>query len=148
MKKILLADDDAAIRQTLGQLLTLEQYEVIPAANGREAAAKFIAEPPDLVLLDLNMPERDGWDVLNLMSGTHPLIPIIIITAESQQYEHAARLSVDALMEKPLDLPILLKTIRDFTAESEPERLWRLSQADSKTLFLGPRVHESYQGKS
>jgi DNA-binding response OmpR family regulator len=116
MKTILLADDDAAIRQTLGQLLILEHYNVIFASTGREAAAQFISCLPDLVLLDLGMPDRDGWDTFNLMHGTHPAVPVIVITARPHQGEHAASAGVTALMEKPLDILLLLKTMRDLLA--------------------------------
>jgi CheY-like chemotaxis protein len=75
MKTILLADDDAAIRQTLGQVLTQEHYDVVFAATGREAAAKFMSHLPDLVLLDIGMPDRDGWDTFDLMNSTHPKCP-------------------------------------------------------------------------
>lgn len=113
MKTILLADDDPAIRQTLGQVLALEQYNVVFAATGRETAAQFISHLPDLVLLDLNMPDRDGWDAFYLMNSTHPSVPVIVITALPHQHERAASLGVAALMEKPLDIPVLLKTVQD-----------------------------------
>ena len=113
MKTILLADDDPAIRQMLGQVLALEQYNVVLAATGRETAAKFISCAPDLVLLDLNMPDRDGWDAFHLMNSTHPLVPVIIITARPHQRERANALGVASLMEKPLDMPLLLRTVQD-----------------------------------
>ena len=127
MKTILLADDDAAIRQTLGQVLVLEQYSVIFATTGREAAEKFISHQPDLVLLDLNMPDRDGWDAFLLMNSTHPLIPVVIITALPHQHQRAAEFGVAALLEKPLDINLLLQTIRDHLAESPAKRVKRLA---------------------
>jgi len=143
-KKILLADDDAAIRQMLGQVLLSEQYEVVFAATGREAAAKFTTYLPDLVLLDLDMPDGDGWDAFDLMYSTHPLVPVIIITAMSRQYKRATELGVDALMEKPLDFPLLLQTIRTYLAESEKERIHRLTRSDFKTVLLrNPVPHDS-----
>ncbi|HEV2328391.1 MAG TPA: response regulator [Verrucomicrobiae bacterium] len=117
MKTILLADDDPAIRQTLGQVLVLEQYRVVFAATGRETAAKFISCVPDLVLLDLNMPDRDGWDAFQLMNSTHPTVPVIVITARPHQQERAAGMGVASLMEKPLDIPTLLKKVRDLLEE-------------------------------
>jgi DNA-binding response OmpR family regulator len=134
--KILLADDDADVREMLGRVLESEQYEVVPARTGRETAAKFIAHVPDLVLLDLNMPDRDGWDAFDLMEQTHPLVPVIVITARPQQYKHAAELGIDALMEKPLNLPLLLATIADLLAESETERVQRLTDPGFKTAYL------------
>jgi two-component system KDP operon response regulator KdpE len=137
MKKILLADDDASIRKALGQVLASEQYHVIEAASGTETAAKFIGEQPDLVLLDLGMPDRDGWQVFDLMQSTHPAIPVIIITAKTHQYRRAADMGVTAIMEKPLDLPVLLEAIRDYLnapKNGDPERPDR---RDVKTILLG-----------
>jgi len=88
------------------------------------------------VLLDLNMPEGDGWEVFELMNNSRPLVPVIIITARPHQYNHAADLGVDAIMEKPLDLPSLLKTIAAFVAESEDERVHRLTRPDFHTRLL------------
>ena len=135
-KKILLADDDPGVRTTLRRVLESENYNVITSGTGRETAAKFIQELPDLVLLDLNMPERDGWDVYDLINSTHPLVPVIIITARPHQYDRAADLGVDAIMEKPLELPSLLKTIADFLAESEGERFHRLTRPEFHTVLL------------
>ena len=135
-KKILLADDDAGVRETVGHVLESECYQVMPAKTGREAARKFIVELPDLVLLDLNMPDRDGWEAFDLMNSTHPLVPVIVITARPGEYDHAVELGVDALMEKPLDLPLLLSTIAGFLNESESERIRRLTSRDFKTVLL------------
>ena len=65
------------------------------------------------------MLDRDGWEVFKLINTMQPLLPVIIITARPHQYDRAADLGVDAIMEKPLDLPYLLKTIAEFLAESE-----------------------------
>jgi two-component system nitrogen regulation response regulator GlnG len=140
MKKILLADDDVSVRQTLGEVLRSEQYDVVMAASGREAAAKFIADVPDLVLLDLGMPDRDGWDAFDLMVRTHPSVPVIMITALSGQYRRAAELGVDALMEKPLDLPLLLETAHKYLAESDLRHARRTVRPDFKTVLLNRRT--------
>ena len=135
-KRILLADDDAAVREMLGRVLELEQYEVVPAKSGRAAAMKFLLDPPDLVLLDLEMPDKDGWEAFDSMNQAHPWVPVIAITAKPQQYEHAAALGFDALMEKPLNLPLLLDAIAELLGESVPNRLLRLTHPDFKTLLL------------
>jgi CheY-like chemotaxis protein len=135
-KKILLADDDPGVRETLRRVLESEQYDVVTSRTGRESATRFIAELPDLVLLDLNMPETDGWKVYELINSTHPLVPVIVITARPHQYRHAADLGIDAIMEKPLDLPLLLETIARYLAESEGERWHRLTRPDFTTALL------------
>ena len=138
-KRILLADDDPGVRQMLGRVLESEHYEVVLAKNGHEAAARFLADPPDLVLLDLNMPDRDGWAAFRVMNVSDPMLPVIVITARPNQYARAVELGVDALMEKPLDLPVLLGAIRRYTNESERERTQRLINPEFKTAFLNER---------
>jgi DNA-binding response OmpR family regulator len=135
-KKILLADDDPGVRETLSRVLESEQYDVVTSRTGRDTSAKFIADVPDLVLLDLNMPESDGWKVYELINSTHPLVPVIIITARPHQYHRAADLGIDAIMEKPLHLPLLLETIAHYLAESEGERWNRLTRPDFVTALL------------
>jgi len=117
-KKILLADDDASIRETLGRVLTLEHYDVVLAGTGREAFAKFQADPPDLVLLDLNMPDQNGWQAFEAMHHAAPRVPVFIITAIPHQAKQALQLGAAALMEKPLHLPNLLQGLSDLLARS------------------------------
>ena len=88
--RLLLVDDDASIRESLGHALRSEDYEVIPAADGQDAIDKFLKGYIDLVLLDLNVPVKGGWDVFERITALNPLLPIIIITARSEQYELAA----------------------------------------------------------
>jgi two-component system response regulator VicR len=94
----------------------------------------FLHALPDLVLLDINMPDQDGWRAFESMEKSRPLVPVIVITARPHQYEQAVKLGIDALMEKPLNLPFLLATIAELLAESEGERLRRLTNPEFKTL--------------
>lgn len=84
--KILLADDDPEILAALSAVLSSEGYEVITAKNGREACEHFREEHVDLAVLDLKMPVRAGWDALERLTTTHPLLQINIITARPDQY--------------------------------------------------------------
>jgi len=137
-KQVLLADDDPGVREILGRVLASEHYRVTLAKSVRQAVAKLASDPPDLVLLDLNMPDRDGWAALRLMNAAHPMLPVIVITARLNQYRQAADLGVDALMEKPLDLAVLLEAVHDLLAETDAERARRLTDPDFKTVFLNP----------
>jgi DNA-binding response OmpR family regulator len=146
--KILLADDDASVREMLGRVLESEHYDVVYAKTGRETAAKFIADLPDLVLLDLNMPDRDGWDAFDLINRTHPSVPVIVITAKPQQHQHAAQLGIDALMEKPLNLPLLLAIIANLLAESESDRVQRLTNPVFRTTHISQPIEYYLKGSS
>jgi CheY-like chemotaxis protein len=139
---ILLADDDPSVRTMVGRVLQMEGYDVVPVANGTEAISQFLNKgPPDLVLLDLNMPEKDGWEAWHMMSTLHPAVPVIVITAHPHEYEHADQARIDALMEKPLDLALLLNAIRDLLAEPDRERLVRINAPNFHTRWLNAPGH-------
>jgi CheY-like chemotaxis protein len=124
---IILADDDPEILAALSAALRSEDYEVIPANNGREACESFMRQQVDLVLLDLRMPVRDGWAAFERLTTTNPLVPIIIITARPDQYPLAVAAGVAAFMEKPLDLPLLVRAIDELLVEPLEQRLSRLA---------------------
>jgi len=146
-KRILLADDDESVRKMVARVLESEDYEVLPAKTGREAVAKFMSGSPDLILLDLNMPEQDGWQAFGWISHQHPFVPVIIITARPNQYPRAVDMGIDALMEKPLDLPVLLRTIRDLLAEPEDQRVARLTDRNFTTARLSPAGNGAQNGE-
>ena len=136
--KILLADDDSGVRETLGRVLESEDYEVVFARTGREAAAKFVADVQHLVLLDLNMPDRDGWEAFDLMNRTHPSVPVIVITARANQLFPALAAGVGALLEKPLDFTRLLEEIPRLLEEPRQVRLARLAGRPSVFSYVRP----------
>jgi DNA-binding response OmpR family regulator len=96
----------------------------------------------DLVLLDLNMPGPSGWDTFEHLTSRDPLVAVIIITARSQQLFTAVNAGVGALLEKPLNIPKLLKTIRDLLAESPEARLARLAGKQADFRYLPSRRKE------
>ena len=134
--RILLVDDDFAVREMVARALHSETFDVIQARNGQEAIFQVQASQPDLVLLDLNMPGMDGWQSYETIERLQPLLPVILITALPEQHAHAVRLGIDALMEKPLDLPLLLETIRRLLREPARRRIRRLTRGDFQTEHL------------
>lgn len=124
-RKILLVDDDPAIRQILLRLLEEEGYLVLTAANGLEAIELANTAQFDLVLLDLNMPVKDGWEAFEHFSANHPMLPVIVITARPNQLFPALASGVGALLEKPLDFTKLFHTIYQILQEPETMRLAR-----------------------
>lgn len=134
--KIMVIDDDAQIRQSLLKLLTSEGYDVVLAADGTEALTRFDPKGISILLLDLNLPMKSGWDVFEEVSTLDPLLPIIIITGRDRQYDLSAAVGVGALMEKPLNIPLLLKTIRDLLAETPEQRLKRLAGVEASTRYF------------
>jgi CheY-like chemotaxis protein len=125
-KRILLVDDDSTVRDSLNDVLVGEGYCVIPAENGQHALDLVEKSSVDLVLLDLNMPVKNGWDTFEQLTREHPLIPIIIATARPNQLFTALSAGAGALLEKPMEIPTLLRTMERLLAESAEQRLARL----------------------
>lgn len=116
-ERILLVDDERSIRESLSKILGAENYEVVLAENGHEAIEKHGAQRIDLLILDLNMPVKNGWDTLDWLVKIDPVLPVVIITGRSNERALAETAGADALMEKPLDVPLLLQTIRELMDE-------------------------------
>ena len=135
-RTIMVLDDDQQIRQSLLKLLQTEGYEVVLAADGQQALDRFDAMRIDLLLLDLNLPGKSGWDIFERVTSCNPLLPIIVITGRDKQYEMANAAGVGALMEKPLDVPLLLKTIAELLAESAETRLKRLAGVEHSMRYF------------
>ena len=110
-------DDERSIRESLSKILGAENYEVVLAENGHEAIEKHGAQRIDLLILDLNMPVKNGWDTLEWLVKIDPVLPVVIITGRSNERALAETAGADALMEKPLDVPLLLQTIRELMDE-------------------------------
>ncbi len=124
--RILIADDDREVRESLAQVLEAEGYAVSLAKTGREAFAALRSQPADLVLLDIKMPKVGGWEALEMMSVLNPFLPVILITGFPGARERGQSVGVEAVLEKPLDLPLLLQTIRRLLAETERKRAGRI----------------------
>ena len=134
--RILIADDDSLVRGSLAAVLESEGYGVDEAHNGIEAVARAIEHLPDLVLLDLNMPHWDGWTAFSQLDRVTPLLPVIVITARPNQYEKAVRLGVDAFMEKPLNIPALVRAVKRLTSEDEKRHVRRITNPAFVTQLL------------
>ena len=137
-QRVLIIDDDASVRDSIGKVLKGAGYEVTTADDGEEAATQFVPERIDLVLLDLNLPFRSGWDVFERLTTRHPTMPLIIITGMPNQYPTALAAGVGALMEKPIDAPALLKTMDELLAEPAERRLRRMCGYDQDTKHFRP----------
>ena len=122
-KTILIADDEINTREALAAVLE-EKYSVRLAENGRAAVREFIEAKPDLILLDLNMPDIDGWMAFEVIARMAPDMPVIVITARPGQARRAAQAGIDMLLEKPLNIPVLLETIQSVLAS--PSLAWVL----------------------
>jgi DNA-binding NtrC family response regulator len=106
MAKVLVIDDEQGIRHLLDTLLSRKGYDVVLADGGRKGLELFRRERPDVIVLDLNMPEMDGVAVLQQVRSLNPDQPVIILTGagtpEKEQRVHA--LGVSEFVEKEFSL--------------------------------------------
>jgi len=134
-KRILLVDDERSIRESLSKILRAENYEVVLAETSQEAIEKHGAERIDLLILDLT-PVKNGWASLEWLVAINPLSPVVIITGRSNQRALAETAGADALMEKPLDVPLLLQTIRELMDGPMENRAQRARNRASSSRYV------------
>jgi len=112
--RVLVADDDLAVRSSLERALRLEGYEVTLAADGRQTLDEVIASPPDALVLDVRMPEMDGLEVCRRLRAIADPTPVLILTAKDSISERVEGLDAgaDDYLVKPFALPELLARLR------------------------------------
>jgi two-component system, response regulator, stage 0 sporulation protein F len=117
MKKILVADDEMAIRLLYSEELKEEGYEVYTAANGREALEIIEKVPLDLVILDIKMPEMDGIEALRQIKEKNPDLPVLLSTAYGDYKQDFATWASDDYLVKSSDLDDLKKSVKKHLKE-------------------------------
>jgi len=121
---VLVADDDRAIRESLGRVLQLEGYHVTLVSNGAEALAAVKDESPDVLVLDVMMPNVDGLTVCRVLRSERNRTQILKLTARTETSDRVAGLDAgaDDYLAKPFELDELLARLRALLrrAGSEP----------------------------
>lgn len=115
--RVLVADDDDGLRMLCRAALEAEGFEVEEAANGDEAVERALDNPPDVMLLDLTMPHRDGWQVLEAMAE-HPRaaqVPVVMMTGSASQenIDRADRVGALDFISKPFPPEELISTVHE-----------------------------------
>ena len=119
MVRVMIADDSEAIRFVLRDILIIGNHEIVAeAVNGSEAVEKFSQVNPDVLLLDLAMPKKDGLAVVKEVIAKHPSAKIILITASDNQSIINECLSAGAVafISKPFDFDQVLKLITEISS--------------------------------
>lgn len=115
MKKVLLVEDNEMNRDMLSRRLERKGYLISMAVDGNEALHMARSERPDLILMDMGLPEIDGWEVTRQLKASEETraIPIIALTAHafSEDRERALGAGCDDFDTKPIELPRLLEKI-------------------------------------
>ncbi|MEM6910239.1 MAG: response regulator transcription factor [Verrucomicrobiota bacterium] len=135
--KLLIAEDDRYTREGLTQLLEKEGFTVAAAANGREAIDLFNREKPDLVCLDVMMPELDGYEVCKRIRRTDPAIPLLFLSAKAEEIDTVLglELGADDYIAKPFGVREILARIRAILRRTQ---LLTQKDATLEDFDLGP----------
>ena len=117
-KTVLIVDDHEDLRHILASILRFSGYEILEAGTGTQAIEKAVAAKPNLILLDLDLPDITGIDAARVIkkNPTTANIPIVACSALSgwEWREEALRAGMVAYMEKPLSAPVIEATIKQF----------------------------------
>lgn len=120
--RILIAEDHPDSRDALRALLEAFGYQTAVAVNGREAIEIALAEKPDLILMDIMMPELDGFEATRILRDHEQTraIPIIAVTAMEGAHQLALQAGASDFLRKPIDTRILLDKIRQLLGRNHP----------------------------
>ena len=140
--KILIVDDEENICELVRLYIEKEGFEAVIAGDGQEALAKFGSEKPDLILLDVMLPIKDGWQVCREIRA-HSNVPIIMLTAKGETFDKVLglELGADDYVVKPFEPKELIARIRAVlrrSTSSEEE-----NQNDDELAFDGLKINQS-----
>lgn len=147
--RILVADDDRAIRESLERLLGMEGHRVTAAADGAAALEAMKEHRPDLLVLDLMMPTIDGLTLCRLLRSEGDRVPILMLTARTETSDRVAGLDsgADDYLAKPFDPDELLARVRALLRRSRPDDVVPASPVlQVKDLRLDPGARRAWRG--
>lgn len=147
MSRILIAEDDRGVRQSLERALRFEGYDVASVKDGAEALEALTADLPDLLLLDVMMPHVDGLTVCRRLRATGVDVPVLMLTARHEVRDRVAGLDAgaDDYLVKPFALEELLARIRALLRRNMPgDDAEILTVGD---LSLDPRTRTVLRGE-
>jgi CheY-like chemotaxis protein len=131
--KLLLADDSVTIQRVIELTFADEDVEVVAVGDGKKAIASIDADRPDIVLADVGMPERDGYEVAAYIKGTPELahIPVLLLTGAFEPIDEtrARAVGCDGVLVKPFEPQMVISRVKDLLAGRRPTGLWTASPA-------------------
>jgi DNA-binding response OmpR family regulator len=119
-RRVLLVEDEAALRRVIARNLTGRGVDVSEAATVAEALQALSSELPDLILLDINLPDRSGWDVLRDLQRRRINVPTIVVSAVRVSQSRLDEFQPIAYLPKPFPIDALLRLVLG-TPVAQPE---------------------------
>ena len=118
--RVLLVEDEAPFRQVIARNLSGRGHLVLEAATAAEAIETALDFGPDLLLLDINLPDRSGWDVLRELRGRGIQIPTVVVSAVRVSPTRLAEFKPLAYLPKPFPLDALLRVVEEVPEQERP----------------------------
>ena len=119
---VLIVDDDPDLTKSVQRVLEAAGYTVRSARTGREALAAVAQKMPSVILLDMLMPDMDGWDcAMELRALYGRSVPVVIVTAAARAHDRAEQLGIDHVLGKPFDLDDLFDVLSRFHCKRKPD---------------------------
>jgi len=150
--KLLLADDSVTIQRVIELTFAGEDVQVIAVSDGAEAIARLDAEPPDIVLADVGMPGKNGYEVAAYMKHTPRLaqIPIVLLTGASEPIDPARMngASFDAVLAKPFEPQLVVGRVKELLArrDRQPAPSQPSPSRAANVTIVGPSTPEELNG--
>jgi DNA-binding response OmpR family regulator len=144
MSRILLADDSPHAQRMGERILTEEGFEVVTVSDGDSALVRLEDVDPDLVLADIVMPRRNGYEVCQYVkiSPHHRLVRVVLIAGAQDAVDEAevSRVKADGFLRKPFEASVLLKTVRPLLESAASERPQGSDGPRRSTASNAPKV--------
>ncbi|MBI2369981.1 MAG: response regulator transcription factor [Deltaproteobacteria bacterium] len=146
MPRILIVDDEPEMVRGLEDNLRFEGYQTLSATNGRDGLALALREVPDLILLDIMMPEMSGWDVCRALRQKGVDVPVIMLTARGEEVDRVLglELGADDYVTKPFSLRELLARVRAVLRRPGPRQKFEECAFGDVRLHL--RGRQAFKG--
>jgi DNA-binding response OmpR family regulator len=149
MAKVLIVEDDEVIAQGMATALTAEGFEPVVVAKGEQGLARLRYENPDVCVLDLMLPERDGWSVIETARAEGIGTPIVVVSARGTEHDrvHALEIGADDYLVKPFSMKELVARVRAAARRGvRPPEAQRGEAIEVEELRIDPRDVQAYIG--
>jgi len=146
--RVLVVDDDRAIRESLGRALELDGYDVELAADGAAALTAIRGNRPDVAIVDVMMPNIDGLTLCRVLRAERDRLPILMLTARTETSDRVAGLDAgaDDYLAKPFDLAELQARVRALLRRSRPDEDEPTAVLQVADLRVDPTARRAWRG--
>src|SRR5881409_45557 len=147
MAKVLIVEDDAVIADGMARHLAAAGFDPVVVGKGDQGLARLRFERPDVVVLDLMLPERDGWSVIQAARAEGIGTPIVVVSARGTEHDrvHALEIGADDYLVKPFSMAELVARVKAAARRgTRAERIERGEPIDIEELRIDPREVQAY----